>query len=57
MSDIINYTIVCKECSHHNKFKVKGKIIETFGGDGIPIIDPEEEKKSRICEICGYVMK
>lgn len=57
MNDIINYTIVCKECGHHNKYKVKGRIIETFGGDGVPIIDPEEEEKSRICEMCGCVMK
>ena len=57
MSETIGITIICHECNHINQFNVKGEYISVFGGHEIPLLTHEEDKKDRICEICGVVLK
>lgn len=55
MTDLIDYTIICNECKHPNKFKLKGEIIQLFSGGTLPVL--RESIEGKICERCGVILK
>ncbi len=55
MSEIIDHTIICSECNHPNKFKLKADIIQLIGGGTLPI--NRESLAGKICEKCGVFLK
>jgi len=55
MSDIIDHTVICSECKHPNKFKIKADIVPLFGGGSITI--NRESMAGKICEKCGVFLR
>ncbi len=55
MSELIDYKIVCSECKHHNKFRVKGEIIPLYMGGEFPVV--KESLEGKICEGCGRELR
>ena len=55
MSEIVDHTVICSECNHPNKFKLKADILHLGGGRTLAI--NRESAAGKICEKCGVFLR